>query len=138
MLKVLEPHRFAILTASLATLVVLPPIMDPINLPKLWILVICTGVSIFTFLNSNLQVVLKKNRSTLLICAFFATSLLIAAFFSSGSLHRIMIGVWGRNNGLLTYACFLILFLIVSLQNSELPSKFLIKSLVMQIGRAHV
>ena len=131
MLKVLEPHRFAILTASLATLVVLPPIMDPINLPKLWTLVICTGVSIFTFLNSNIQVVLKKNRSTLLICAFFTTSLLIAALFSSGSLHRIMIGVWGRNNGLLTYACFLILFLIVSLQNSDLPSKFLIKSLVI-------
>jgi O-antigen ligase len=131
MFKSLQPHRVAIFTAALATLVVLPPIMDPINLPKLWILVFCTSISIFSFLNSKLEVVLEKNRIVFVVCGSFLFSLLLAAFFSDTSLHRTAIGVWGRNNGLLTYVCFLILYLIVSLQNSELPSKFLMKSLVI-------
>ena len=127
----LQPHRVAVLTAVLATLVVLPAMMDPINLPKLWVLVFCTSISIFSFLNSKLEVVLEKNRIVFVVCGSFLFSLLLAAFFSDTSLHRTAIGVWGRNNGLLTYVCFLILYLIVSLQNSELPSKFLMKSLVI-------
>jgi O-antigen ligase len=127
----LQPHRVAVLTAVLATLVVLPAMMDPINLPKLWVLVFCTSISIFSFLNSKLEVVFEKNRIVFVVCGSFLFSLLLAAFFSDTSLHRTAIGVWGRNNGLLTYACFLILYLIVSLQNSDLPSKFLMKSLVV-------
>ncbi len=127
----LQPHRVAVLTAALATLVVLPPMMDPINLPKLWILVFCTSISIFTFLNSKVEIVFARNRIVFVVCGSFLLSLLVATFFSDTSLHRTTIGVWGRNNGLLTYACFLILYLIVSLQNSDLASKFLIKSLVV-------
>ena len=131
MFQSLQPHRIAVLTAVLATLVVLPPMMDPINLPKLWILVFCTSISIFSFLNSKLEFEFEKNLILFVVCGSFLLSLLLSAFFSDTSLHRTAIGVWGRNNGLLTYVCFLLLYLTVSLQNSDLPSKFLIKSLVV-------
>jgi O-antigen ligase len=123
-------QRIPIYTAIFATIVVIPSLMDPINLPKLWALTLGSGISFTFFLKQIWNSQLDNRKGLFFLSSFFATTLLITAVVSNQSLYKTLIGTWGRNNGFLTYFSLFVLFLTLSTMRSLEPSRFLIKSLI--------
>jgi O-antigen ligase len=106
--------------------------MDPINLPKLWILCFGAGLS-FAIFSSQILGVWKSpdNRAFTFVALAFVSALLISSIASKQDVYRTLVGVWGRNNGALAYLALLIIFLSLASMKSEDTSKFLIKTLVL-------
>lgn len=129
MISELKFQRIPIYTAIFATIVVIPSLMDPINLPKLWVIILGSGITFTFFLQQIWNSKLDKGKAPFYLSSLFATSLLITAIASNQSLYKTMVGTWGRNNGLLTYFSLLVLFLSLSTMRSLEPSRFLIKAL---------
>jgi len=119
-----------IYTAALATILVIPSFIDPINLPKLWILCLGAGLtfSVYAFQIRSLWK-LPNERSLLLVSLTFLGSLLISSILNQQDIFRTLIGVWGRNNGTLSYLALLIVFLSLASNRTTDASKFLIKTL---------
>ena len=97
--KLTNFSSLAILSSIFVTIVVFPPLMDPINTPKLWILTLSAGVTAFlTLRNSYKKNTLKIEKKVLFLIIIF----LILAFFSSivnkQNLYTSSIGAFGRNN----------------------------------------
>jgi len=125
-------QRLPIYTAAMTTIVVIPSLMDPINLPKLWILCFGAGLS-FAIFSSQILGVWKSpdNRAFTFVALAFVSALLISSIASKQDVYRTLVGVWGRNNGALAYLALLIIFLSLASMKSEDTSKFLIKTLVL-------
>jgi O-antigen ligase len=125
-------QRLPIYTAVLATIVVMPSLMDPINLPKLWILCLGAGLS-FALSSSQILSLWKNasNRAILLVSLLFVGGLLISSAASQQDVFRTLVGVWGRNNGALAYLALLVIFLSLASMKSDDTSKYLIKALTL-------
>jgi len=125
-------QRLPIYTAVLATIVVIPSLMYPINLPKLWILCLGAGLS-FAISTSQILSLWKstRNRAILLVSLLFVSGLLISSAASQQEVFRTLVGVWGRNNGALAYFALLIVFLSLASMKSDDTSKYLIKALAL-------
>lgn len=107
------------------------PLMDPINLPKLWVLCFGAGLS-FALLNVQIAQLWNSPKRMLLIVSFvFLGALLITSIASQQGIFRTLVGAWGRNNGSLTYLGLLIIFLSLASMKSDESSKFLIQSLML-------
>jgi O-antigen ligase len=122
----------AILSSIFVTIVVFPPLMDPINTPKLWILTLSAGVTAFlTLRNSYKKNTLKIEKKVLFLIIIF----LILAFFSSivnkQNLYTSSIGAFGRNNGLISIVAFSLLFLVMSSSSNIATAKFLLLNLTV-------
>jgi O-antigen ligase len=124
-------QRLPIYTAVLVTIVVIPSLMDPINLPKLWILCLGAGLSLAVFSPQIYFLFQGPGRVLLSVSFLFVAGLLITSLASPQGFFRTLIGVWGRNNGTLGYLGFLIIFLSLSTTKSIDPSKYLIKALTL-------
>jgi len=96
----------------LASLIMLPEFsMDPINVPKAFILQI-VGVSGLALLLSNLKSYWDpKVRTALIIGVFFILSLFSTLLFSGAPKIQQIYGVGGRNTGLVSYAALVFLLL---------------------------
>ena len=106
-------------TAVLCTLTVSPWISyDPINLPKMMILV--TGAAILLF-PTLLKIRLNKELSSLFFYAtvFFGLSIVFSFFLNDAPWSQQLWGVWGRSTGLLAYLSFLIIMLGASTTKSK-------------------
>jgi O-antigen ligase len=124
-------QRLPIYTAVMATIVVIPSLMDPINLPKLWILTLGAGLS-FALLSSEIFRLWEGFKSPLVVVSvMFASALLIASIASQQGIFRTVIGTWGRNNGALTNLALVILFICLASMKSDDSSKYLIKALTL-------
>jgi O-antigen ligase len=125
-------QRLPIYTAVLATIVVIPLLMDPVNLPKLWILCLGAGLS-FAIFSSQILSLWKSasNRAILLVSLLFVSGLLISSAASQQDVFRTLVGVWGRNNGALAYLALLVIFLSLASMKSDDTSKYLIKALTL-------
>ena len=119
-------QQLPIYTAILVTIVVIPSLMDPINLPKLWVLSLGAGLSCAVFSVQILSLWNSPRRAVLLVSIAFLSALLITSIASRQETFRTLVGVWGRNNGALTYFALLIIFLSLSSMKSADTSKYLI------------
>jgi O-antigen ligase len=112
---------------ALITCVIVTPnqALDPINLPKMVVLVIGAFIAL-GLIASSLSTVSDSNYKRLgILLVVFLLSLISSVLFSETPLTQGIYGVHGRNTGLLTYASFAILmFSSVLVSNSEQISKF--------------
>ena len=125
-------QRLPIYTAALTTIVVIPALLDPINLPKLWILSFGAGLSFAVFSSQILGIWKSPNNKALpLVSLAFVFALLISSIASKQEVFRTLVGVWGRNNGALAYFALFVIFLSLATMSSDDTSKYLINALVL-------
>jgi O-antigen ligase len=125
-------QRLPIYTAALTTIVVIPALLDPINLPKLWILSFGAGLSFAVFSSQILSIWKSPNNKALpLVSLAFVFALLISSIASKQEVFRTLVGVWGRNNGALAYFALFVIFLSLATMRSDDTSKYLINALVL-------
>lgn len=106
-------------TASLATLAISPGLgYDPINLPKMIIVVTGASILLIPLLRNYLEL-LKSNSLFTLSTLFLSLTMIIAFFTNSAPLSQQLWGVWGRSTGLLTYLSFIICILSAALLTSQ-------------------
>ena len=106
-------------TASLATLAISPGLgYDPINLPKMIIVVTGASILLIPLLRNYLEL-LSSNSIFTLATLFFSLTMIIAFFTNSAPLSQQLWGVWGRSTGLLTYLSFIICMLSAALLTSQ-------------------
>jgi O-antigen ligase len=129
MSSVSKIQRLPILFASAVTIVVIPSLMDPINIPKMMLLVLGAGITLGIFWKDFRNLWQQDSRLLLLISSWFAFALVLATIFSPQPLFNSVVGAWGRNNGSLTYISLLVLFLAIALQKSSTPAIHAIKAL---------
>ena len=122
-------QRLPILFASAVTIVVIPSPMDPINIPKMVLLVLGAGMTVGIFWKDFRNLWQQDSRPLLLICSWFAFALVLATIFSPQPLFNSVVGAWGRNNGSLTYISLLVFLLAIALQKSSTPALHAIKAL---------
>jgi O-antigen ligase len=123
-------QRLPIYTAAITTIVVIPSFMDPINLPKLWILCLGAGLCL-AILSSQITSLLRGTRKAIVfVSILFLLALLMSSIASPQGIFKTLVGVWGRNNGSLTYLALLIIFISLTSINSADPSKYLVHSLM--------
>lgn len=122
-------QRIPIYVASVVTIVVMPNLMDPINVPKMVLLVLGAGITLGVFWKDFINLWEQSSRPLFLISSWFALALLLASIFSPQQLFKSIVGVWGRNNGSLTYISLLVLFLAIASQKSLTPAIHAIKAL---------
>lgn len=118
-----------IYVASAVTIVFIPALLDPINLPKLVLLALGAGLTVGGFWKDFGNLRAHTSRSLFLISCWFVIALVLASIFSPQPLFKTIVGVWGRNNGSLTYISLLILFLAIASQKSLTPAIHAIKVL---------
>lgn len=92
-------------------------------------LVRCRSFNSF-FSKQIISVYSDSGRPLVYFSTAFFIGLLATSFASEQDFYRTIVGVWGRNNGTLTYIGLLILFLSLASMKSSTSSYFLIKSLV--------
>jgi O-antigen ligase len=122
-------HRLPIYVAIGATIVVIPSLMDPINLPKLWVLCFGGGLCLAIFSPQITSLIHGGKKALLYVCVVFTAALSITSIVSPQGFFRTLVGVWGRNNGVLTYLALLLVFLSLASMRSNDSSRFLIQSL---------
>ena len=106
-------------TAALATLAISPGFSyDPINLPKMTIVVTGASILLIPLLRNYLEL-LKSNSLFTLSTLFLSLTMIIAFFTNSAPLSQQLWGVWGRSTGLLTYLSFIICMLSAALLTSQ-------------------
>ena len=121
------PTWFLGLGAMSTTLIFLPNVQDPFNLPKFVALLVFTVIGLYLVLVGNLKTIKTKQHMLLIsLVGIFLTSFLVSSL-NSGNTYQSLVGIYQRNLGFSTYACFALLFLITIFQFSNLNTrKFLI------------
>jgi hypothetical protein len=122
-------QRIPIYTAILTTTVVMPFLMDPINLPKLWVLSIGASLGIAIYFPQIRSLWSGERKGILLASLLFFSGLLASSLASQQGFFRTLVGAWGRNNGFLSYSFLLIIFLIFASMRTENMANNLIASL---------
>lgn len=114
-------------TLFLVTIIITPNTnLDPINLPKLWVLSIF-GFSILAILMCDLKLLTRKINIPYLIAALALPFFMgISMLFSNSPLNTQFFGTYARNTGLLTYFSLACIFLGLAIgTNSSLKKPFL-------------
>jgi O-antigen ligase len=111
------------------TIVVIPSLLDPINLPKLFVLTLGAGTLLGVFWNEICRQIKSGPRAITSIAGIFLCALLLTSIFGSQVGIKVLIGAWGRNNGLLTYLALVVIFFVLALQRSSYPGMTSIKFL---------
>ena len=97
-------QKLVILTPVLTTLFVTDQLLDPFNVGKFAVLVTLTALILLTFSfhkKNYLGTSIDKALIFLLFC--FVFSQVIVAIFNHQNFYRATLGIWGRNNGILSY-----------------------------------
>jgi len=127
-------HAFDKTTLLLATVsgTIFVNFLDPINWPKqIALLTIIPFIALAGYRayiqSASVSIVNYQVRLLLLSIIFTITSIILAKFFENLSWTRILWGIWGRNNGLLTIISLFVVALSFSLMNHArtFGSKFL-------------
>jgi hypothetical protein len=100
-----------IATPSITTLAISPfSSYDPINLPKMVVLV--TGASLLLVpLLASLRSLVSINSVFISLVLAFVVALLVAFLRNPAPYAQQLWGVWGRSTGLLTYIAFVVVLL---------------------------
>ena len=123
-------ERIPVFTGVLVTLTVFPWLMDPINIPKLLVLVLGAGASIsFGIFNNGLKYEFKNNKIFNLLIISFTFFLILSSLVAPQNFYTSLIGAWCRNNGLLCYFAFIALFLSVARSKKIAVANYIVSSL---------
>ena len=122
-------QRFPIYVASAVTIVVMPDLMDPINVPKMLLLTLGAGITLGIFWRNLNNLWEQSLRPLFFVSCWFVIALMLASIVSPQPLFKSIVGVWGRNNGSLTYISLLVLFLALASQKSLSPATNTVKAL---------
>lgn len=130
--KLAISERTPIITGVLVTVIVFPWLMDPINIPKLLILTLGAGASFsLVVIDKGYKLDLKSNKFLYLLITLFTFFLILSSLVASQSFSTSLIGMWGRNNGLLCYLAFLGLFIAASRSREIAAAKYVLSSLTL-------
>jgi O-antigen ligase len=118
-------HDLGVATAFIVSLLVIPKFMDPFNVPKLVVLSIGTWLLLSRLFLDRHRFRIESAAQTLIVSSFFLIALASASLASEQSFYRTVFGAWGRNDGFLTYFCFIVLFVSISISSSiDISVKF--------------
>lgn len=101
---------------------------DPVNVPKLFTLAIMAGSGLGILLVGFNKRSLRASRGLLFAVMSFLIFSLVATIFSTEPVVTSFYGVFGRNNGFLSYFSFVILFFLVAQFQDTYSVKILLKS----------
>lgn len=107
-------------TVTLA--VVINSVTDPVNAPKLFILGAFGFGGIFLALGNNFRVRFRETPAVYITTALFVSLAILTMFTSSSPMSQNFYGVYGRNNGVLTY--LLLAFVLISSSQLRLERSF--------------
>jgi len=125
-------ERTPVITGVLVTVIVFPWLMDPINIPKLLILALGAGAALsLVVIDKRFKLELKRNKLLYLLITLFIFFLIFSSLVASQSFSTSLIGMWGRNNGLLCYLAFLGLFIATSFSKKITTAKYILSSLTL-------
>ena len=118
--------------AVLVTLgVVINRVTDPVNAPKLFLLGVFSGAAFFLLLSNNLSSKIRE-APVLYVCALvFILISISTVFFTDSPGSQNFYGVYGRNNGLLTYLLLTLVLIAASQLRSMRSYKLVIASLLV-------
>jgi O-antigen ligase len=118
----------ASISVALVTLFVTPQsTLDPINVPKLWVLLASAFAVLGVLLLEIKPFFKKENWPPLMAAKSVSFFMLIAMLISDAPLSQQLFGTYGRNTGLFTYLAFVILFIGVALATgNSIQKPFLI------------
>lgn len=109
--------KYIVWTLPASILLIVPSFSDPINLPKLLILLPLTLMSLVLFVALRKHRVSRlldgEQRSFMLLYGLLALVMLISGLLGSDNFIRVFLGAEGRNNGLIYYLCAIVLSLIL-------------------------
>ena len=120
--------RVLLITVYATCLVVTTNFIDPINLPKLLVLTIGTTLLLITSFFDKKKSEIFSIKSINFISSFFIFFLIISGLLSNQNLNRTLIGNYGRNNGLISYFCLIIIFLYASNYSRRNESSLVIRN----------
>jgi O-antigen ligase len=104
----------------LTILIVTPySVTDPINLPKMVIVIILGTTCLGSLVNQRSFEQLKKMKFLLVLSVLFVIQLLAVLIFSGRSISQGLYGTSGRNTGFLTYLSLLFVCLAFALVSNE-------------------
>lgn len=119
----------------LVTIVVTPAsTLDPINVPKLWVLSALTFGIGATLLSQFKSLFDRANWQFIIPARAVFAFMLLALAVSSTSIAQQIFGVYGRNTGLLTYFCFGTIFIAAAIATSKKSVKPFLIGLIGAFG----
>lgn len=86
-------------------------VTDPVNAPKLFLLGVVSSGAMGALLSSNFRNLLAGEWLVVILLTLFLIFSLSSLFFSDSPFSQSFYGVYGRNNGFLTYFFLLLLFI---------------------------
>jgi O-antigen ligase len=118
----------ASISVLLVTLFVTPhSTLDPINVPKLWVLLALAFAVLGVLLLDLKPIFNKENWPPLFAAKSVWIFMFIAMLLSDAPLSQQLFGTYGRNTGLFTYLAFVILFIgVASATGDSIQKPFLI------------
>jgi O-antigen ligase len=122
-------EKFSIYICVLSSLIIFPFFMDPINLPKFFLLTLGCGI-IGIMISRNKVLKLKIfNKSIVFTVALYISLLCLSAVTNDQSVYANLVGTWGRNNGLIANLILIFLFFVFSILSSKSSEVRIINSL---------
>jgi len=104
--------KLSFLTPLVVTIFVTPlNSYDPINLPRFFILIICTSILLLLLFQNRRGLMGSQYRFLIQLSSAFIIWILISFFFSKSNLLESSFGVTGRQTGVLTYLAFIVLMI---------------------------
>jgi tetratricopeptide (TPR) repeat protein len=128
--------KYSVFSIPATILFILPSYTDPINLPKLLVLIpfAVTTMILFLFLRKYEAVGIRSKITTKVTALYLtlAASMLVSGFLGSSNYIRVLFGSFGRNNGLIYYISAIaicITLLMIFIRESEFTYLFRVISL---------
>ena len=123
------------ISVALVTLFVTPySTLDPINVPKLWVLLAFAFGVVGALLLDIKPFFNKENWAPVIAAKLLFLFMLIAMLVSGGPFSQQLFGTYGRNTGLLTYLAFVILFIGAAVASSKSIKKPFLIAFGLTIG----
>ena len=115
-----------LVAVAIVTLVVAPyTLLDPINLPKLLVLVFFSIVALSLFVTTVKSVFNSESKNLLIVLSLFVLQIILVLLFSGANFGGQLYGTFGRNTGALAYLSLAFLLLGASLvSDQEFLKKF--------------
>lgn len=116
---ILENQLFKLVAWAIPAtiLIIFPSFSDPINLPKLLVLIAITTTTIVMYFALRSYSAKKAYTGQLKLVvgtyALLALTMLISGFTGNDNLIRALFGADGRNNGLIYYTCVFVIVAVV-------------------------
>jgi O-antigen ligase len=123
--------NYVIFGALASTLFVLPILMDPVALPKLFILSFFHGAISIILFRERKKLFSSKINFILFALVLYSIFLFLSGLIDNQGLYQIFMGTWGRNNGFFQVLFFAVLFLGSIVSNGVNFPKKIIQTLFL-------